>query len=383
MDGISNILNKLSVEDVEKLKILFSLNVNSNASVKDAVTLRVFCDEYKSLIEQTRTKNYYRSVETALNHLTEYFGLQRPINSLSHKDIEQFVTHLQQHVKKGYRVYYRTLKAAFNKAIDWQYVDVNHFVKIKLPKKQKLNPLFITEQELEHVLNKIDVDVVRDVVVFGYYTGLRLSEIVNLKWKNVDLNSNVIVVGDEMFETKGKNQRYVPICDEVSGVVESRTPSCVLPTPRRTSLEKGEKDSVGYVFAKADGGRYTGDYFSKRFKKACRDAGLNEAYHFHSLRHSFASNLAQRGVSIYVIKDLLGHSSISTTEIYSHLNVDSLREAVGKLNKPPLGLPTPRRTSLGKGEKITSPQPSLPKTGSSTYKGEGVSKLRLVSGGKL
>ncbi|KUG26669.1 hypothetical protein ASZ90_003491 [hydrocarbon metagenome] len=356
MDGLSNILNKLSVEDVEKLKILFSLSTKTDTNVKDAVTLRVFCDEYKSLIKQTRTKSYYRSVETALNHLTEYFGLQKLISSLSHKDIEQFVTHLQQHVKKGYRVYYRTLKAAFNKAIDWQYVDVNHFVKIKLPKKQKLNPLFITEQELEHVLNKIDVDVVRDVVVFGYYTGLRLSEIVNLKWKNVDLNSNVIIVGDEVFETKGKNQRYVPICDEVRGVLESRTPSCVLPTPRRTSLEKGEKKS--YVFCKENGERYTGDYFSKRFKKACRDAGLNEAYHFHSLRHSFASNLAQRGVSIYVIKDLLGHSSISTTEIYSHLNVDSLREAVGKLNKPPL------RLLLNKGEKSSS-------------------RLRLVSGGKL
>ncbi len=194
MEGISNILNKLSVEDVEKLKILFSLNIKTDTNVKDAVTLRVFCDEYKSLIEQTRTKNYYRSVETALNHLTAYFGLQRPIISLSHKEVEQFVTHLQQHVEKGYRVYHRTLKAAFNKALDWQYVDVNHFVKIKLPKKQKLNPLFITEEELEQVLDKIDVDVVRDVVVLGYYTGLRLSEIVNLKWKNVDLNSNVIIV---------------------------------------------------------------------------------------------------------------------------------------------------------------------------------------------
>jgi len=360
MEGLSNILNKLSVEDVEKLKILFSLNVNTDTNVKDVVTLRVFCDEYKSLIKQTRTLNYFRSVETALNHLTEYFGLQKPINSLSHKDIEQFVTHLQQHVKKGYRVYYRTLKAAFNKAVDWQYVDVNHFVKIKLPKKQKLNPLFITEEQLSQILNQIDVEVVRNVVVFGYYTGLRLSEIVNLKWKNVDLNNNVIIVGDEVFETKGKNQRYVPICDEVSGVLESRTPSCVLP------LEKGEK--VSYVFCKENGERYTGDYFSKRFKQACRDAGLNQAYHFHSLRHSFASNLAQQGVSLYVIKELLGHSSISTTEIYSHLNIESLRDAVGKLDvrrldgkrkytEPPLGLP------LSKGEKFRH-------------------ELRLVSGGK-
>ena len=59
---------------------------------------------------------------------------------------------------------------------------------------------------------------------------------------------------------------------------------------------------------------------------------MDESIHFHTLRHSFASSLAQKGVNLYVIKELLGHSSISTTEIYSHLNVDSLREAVDKLN---------------------------------------------------
>ena len=55
---------------------------------------------------------------------------------------------------------------------------------------------------------------------------------------------------------------------------------------------------------------------------------MDKGFHFHSLRHSFASNLAQQGVSLYTIKELLGHSSISTTEIYSHLNMETLREAI-------------------------------------------------------
>jgi site-specific recombinase XerD len=343
---------------------LFS--AGAGTSVREAVTLRVFCDEYKSLIKSNRSHSYYKSVETALNHLTDYFGLQRPISSLSHKDIEQFVTHLQQTVKKGYRVYYRTLKAAFNKALDWQYINENFFVKIKLPKKQRLQPVFISEDELEKIITKIESDVVRDVTVFAFYTGLRLNEIVNLKWRNVDLDRDVIVVGDDEFETKGRNQRVVPVSCEVEKILEKRaehrTHSCVLP------LGKGEKNAYGYVFAKANGGAYSGDYFSRRFKRAVRDAGLRESVHFHTLRHSFASHLAQRGVSIYVIKELLGHSSISTTEIYSHLNVDSLREAVNKLDERP--------ATAGKREiKSTSPLPS-------PYKGEGVSGLRLVSGGK-
>lgn len=327
MEGLSNILDKLSAQDLEKLRILFS--AGAGTSVREAVTLRVFCDEYKSLIKSNRSYSYYKSVETALNHLADYFGLQRPITSLSHKDIEQFVTHLQQTVKKGYRVYYRTLKAAFNKALDWQYIDENFFVKIKLPKKQRLQPVFIAEDELLQITNMIEADIVRDVCVFGFYTGLRLSEIINLKWKNVDLERNVLIVGDEDFETKGRNQRFVPVSSEVDKILEKRaehrTPSSILP------LTKGEKDS--FIFCKENGMAYTGDYFSRKFKQAVRDAGLGEAIHFHTLRHSFASNLAQRGVSIYVIKELLGHSSISTTEIYSHLNVDSLREAVRTLDE--------------------------------------------------
>ena len=71
---------------------------------------------------------------------------------------------------------------------------------------------------------------------------------------------------------------------------------------------------------------------NKQFKKTCRIAGIEETIHFHSLRHSYASMLARKDVSIYVIKELLGHSSITTTEIYTHLNKKALFDAVNNLN---------------------------------------------------
>lgn len=83
-----------------------------------------------------------------------------------------------------------------------------------------------------------------------------------------------------------------------------------------------------YVFSKTKGEKFTGDYFSKRFKQACKSAEMDKGFHFHSLRHSFVSNFAQQGVSLFTVKELLGHSSISTTEIYSHLNMNNLREAI-------------------------------------------------------
>ena len=196
-------------------------------------------------------------------------------------------------------------------------------------------------------------NVVRDVAVFAFGTGMRLNEIVNLRWKNVNLATRIITVGDEDFTTKGRNQRYIPISDEVFEVLTRiKTPSFILPLIKGEKMKEApsfilpfikEEKINGFVFAKLNGEPFTGDYFSKRFKRACKSAGIDKSIHFHSLRHSFASNLAQKGVNLYTIKELLGHSSITTTEIYSHLNMDSLKEAIETLNQPH---PRQRRAGL-------------------------------------
>ena len=73
------------------------------------------------------------------------------------------------------------------------------------------------------------------------------------------------------------------------------------------------------------------DFVSKQFKKAVRQAGLNDRIHFHTLRHSFASNLVQAGSSLYIIKELLEHRDFQTTQIYSHLQRENLSQAVNLL----------------------------------------------------
>jgi site-specific recombinase XerD len=333
---MEEILKNISVNDLEKLKLL--LSIIPGQEQKEVVTLRVFRDEYLNLIKNNRSKAYFVSVNIAMNHLTEFFGIQNSVSAIQLKEVENFLIHLQQKVKKGYRVYYRTLKAAFNKAVDWGYVKENYFHKVKLPKKQQVNPVFINSDQLSAISNQIKNEVIKDFVVFGFYTGMRLNEIVNLTWRNVDLEERIITVGDEKFTTKGRNQRYIPICEEVYEILVKRkreelkgTPSCVLPL-------KKEGEIFQYVFCKKYGSKYCGNYISRKFRNACIAAGLDPSskiekeIHFHSLRHSFASNFAQKGVSLYTIKELLGHSSITTTEIYSHLNMETLREAIGKLD---------------------------------------------------
>lgn len=325
MEGFNNILKQFSVEDIEKLKVLLSIIPSQDQ--KEVVTLRVFAEEYSSLIKENRSAGYHKSVIASLKHLTDYFGNQKPIHSIGLKDIESFISHLQRKVVKGYRVYVKTLKAAFNKAVDWSYIKENYFLKVKLPKKQQVNPAYIDESNLVLICEKVNADIVKDFIVTAFYTGMRLNELVNLTWRNVNFNTRIITVGDEEFTTKGRNQRYIPICDEaLTSILNQRERAYPQPFPK--GREKIIPIGSNYVFSKPSGEKYTGDYFSKAFKKACRAAGIDKSIHFHSLRHSFASNLAQKGVSLYTIKELLGHSSISTTEIYSHLNMDSLKEAI-------------------------------------------------------
>ena len=357
MEGIKSLLEKLDAEDIEKLKILMSLNVES----KEIVTLRVFADEYKNLIKKNRSAAYFRSVVKSLDYLQEYFKAQKDIHSITLKGVEEFLIYLQQKVKpiryspcrggQGYVVYYRNLKAAFNKAKEWGYVKENYFTKVKLPKRQKTAPAFINSAQLTAITSQIKSDVVKGVVVTAYYTGLRLNEIVNLRWKNVNMNSMVITVGDELFVTKARKQRFIPICEEaIASILSQRE--------RKPALPIGDS----FVFSKSNGEKFTGDYFTKRFKKACRAAGIDEAIHFHSLRHSFASNLVLKGVSIYKVKELLGHSSITTTEIYSHLNIDVLREAISVLESHHPGL--------------------LPKGEEEKFKQKSTSNLRLIINNK-
>ena len=354
---MEELLKNISSKDLEKLKVLFSI-IPGNES-KEVVTLRFFMEEYNKMIKLNRSKSYYVSVCSSFKHLIEFFGYGKSIQTIGLKDVENFLTQLQHNVSKrsslssgepassnrseGYRVYFRTLKAAFNKAKDWGYVKENYFTKVKLPKRQKLAPVFINSDQLSAISNQIKNEIVKDVVVFAFYTGMRLNEIVNLRWKNVDLNKRIITVGDDKFLTKVRNQRFIPICSETLSIFEKKKSRKIVPIRNdfvfcKSNGVRSFDKAQDFVFSKTDGTKFTGDYISKIFKLACKTANLDNAIHFHSLRHSFASNLVQRGVPLYTIKELLGHSSISTTEIYSHLNMESLREAVKKLddNQPHL-----------------------------------------------
>jgi site-specific recombinase XerD len=150
---------------------------------------------------------------------------------------------------------------------------------------------------------------------------MRLGEIVNMKWNWMDLDRGIItVLHDQNFANKGKKDRIIPMVNVVKDIF------------LKQSKDNTNLMTTGYVFIRIPGIKFNEDYISRKFKIAVRKSNLSDKIHFHTLRHSFASNLVQQGVDLYVVKELLGHEDVRTTQIYSHLQSENLFNAIKLLD---------------------------------------------------
>ncbi len=280
------------------------------------ITLSQFIELYKSYIKENYSRKYYISVSHTLKHFNLLTG-NIPLNKITSFQTEKFIIQKFSESNHTAKQYFLNLRSAFNKAITWNYIKDNPTKNIKLPKIPKNNPIFIDEVELNQIINQEPDQQLKDMYLFAFHTGMRLGEIVNLTWNTVDLIEGIINVTNTVnFTTKGKKERVIPINDRIQNLLSKRLPKII-------SIEKSE-----YVFNN-HGMKFNDEYISKKFKCALRKVKtINQAFHFHDLRHSFASNLVIKGVPIYTVMELLGHQDIKTTQIYSHLKVENLKEAV-------------------------------------------------------
>lgn len=286
---------------------------------KTSIKLSSFIAEYKNYVRNTFSEKYLSKAVTPSFNRLQAFLPDTLLEYITSKNIDQFISSIYVKAKYAAALYYRTLKAAFNKAVVWGYLDENPFNKIKSPKVVKSFPVYLSEAELILILNKTEDQLLKDIFTTAFYTGMRLNEILNMKWNWIDLNQNIITVtNSEDFKTKNQRERIIPIHNKVHSMLESHLP-----------LSKQSANNL--VFYRKAEIKLNGEFISKQFKKVIRIVELNEDLHFHSLRHSFASALIKNGVSLYIVKELLGHSNIKTTQIYSHLDNGSLVQAIKKL----------------------------------------------------
>ncbi len=296
----------------------FQLQKEQPNKQTNCLLLSNFKDEYIEFARPVKSKKYLISISSSFKQLIAYCG-DIPLNEIDIRILDKFITTTFSRTQRGAHHYYRTLKSAFNKAVEWNYISINPFTKIKFPKIQKSFPVFLTEDELIIILTNTPYQHLKDLFTVGFYTGLRLSELINMRWDWINFLQNQITVKcSDQFLTKNKKERIVPMSEKVRLILLSRFNSFTH-SPHELVFYR-VRNKILYQ-----------ESISKQFKKIVRKSHLSDKIHFHTLRHSFASLLAQKGVSLYIIKELLGHEDLATTQIYSHLQQQNLRDAIDLL----------------------------------------------------
>jgi integrase len=210
--------------------------------------------------------------------------------------------------------YLKTLRRMFNIAITWGYTDKNPVKGIKFYSENDAQRDRVLTREEEDRLLEVVSERLRSILIVGLNTGMRKGEILQLKWQDIDLENRIILVK----KTKSGKPRTLPInsrlLDELKWLKEGSRNSQYLFTNSKTG---GQLKTIRRVF-----------------DAACRDAKIQKL-RFHDLRRTFGSRLALAGVDLNRIKELLGHASIKTTEIYLHAELKDIREAVEVLCQNP------------------------------------------------
>ncbi len=248
------------------------------------ILLSAFEKEYVEYIKASKSKSYLSSVNLSFKMLKSFTG-DITINRLEVRILDKFVITTFTRTQRGASLYYRTLKAAFNKAIAWNYLSENPLKKIKVPKIAKSFPVFISFSEFQLILNNTKNDYLKNIFTTAFYTGMRLGELLNMKWSWIDFEQNIIKVQcTDTFTTKSKKERIIPMCATLRILFRNQFPKV------------SDLDQNNFVFTRVNGIKLNEDFISKQFKKSVRTSKLDDKIHFHSVRHSFASMLVQRGL---------------------------------------------------------------------------------------
>jgi len=185
--------------------------------------------------------------------------------------------------------------------------------KLRMLREPEGRVRYLTPPEIEHLLSEC-ADHIRPVVHLGLLTGCRRSELLGLQWEEINLFQGAIHLPGK--RTKNGRERTIPLNAEARGLLRAQ--------------QKENVNGSPLVFHKPDGSRL-GD-IKTAFNAACRRAKIQD-FHFHDLRHTFASALAMAGVPLQAIGELLGHKTLSMTARYSHLSPQMLMGAVEQASK--------------------------------------------------
>ncbi len=245
---------------------------------------------------------------------------------VSRQQLIAYLVHLKQEGRASSTVARKlaSIKAFYRFLTAERYIRCNPAEVLEAASRGLHLPKVLSVQEVERLLDEPNLgtlDGYRDKTMLEllYATGMRVSELVNVPMKNVDMKMQyVIVMG------KGSKERMLPLGRTALHYLEHYL-SVVRP-----QLLHGKPDAAVELFVTGWGGPMTRERFYEIIVAYGKSAGISKRVTPHMLRHSFATHLLNNGTDLRIVQELLGHADISTTQIYTHLDVERLREVYDK-----------------------------------------------------
>jgi integrase len=272
-----------------------------------------FMEEHAPKTETTTQRRY----SAARAHLERYFE-NMTLADITPKVISDYITKRRNESASASTINkeYCMLSKAFNLAVkQWEWCYINPCSKVPKEKENNKITRWLTSHEEKRLLEASKGylrEQLVEIITLAMHTGMRLEEILNLKWGDIDLFRKVIIV----LRTKNKDPKTLPINQTVYELL----------------LRKSKViNMTGYVFTTSNGTKISARNLQREFYKALKKANIQN-FRFHDLRHTFATRLVQSGEDIYKVAKLLGHRDISTTQRYAHHCPESLRTSVNVLD---------------------------------------------------
>ena len=265
------------------------------------------------MYERRLSKNTILAYKKDLNIIIN--TLKKDLNQLNKDDINNFLKNMDASSRT--KAHYLTvLNSYYNYLIFTGLLSMNPCDGIKSPKIEKKLPVYLTIEEIDKLFNirlNKPIDYRNKAMLeLLFATGTRISELTSLTLSQINFEESIIKVMG-----KGKKERIIPIANNALNYLK------VYIYNYREYLVKNTND---YVFLNKNGEKISRQGFFKILKKMAQDSGINKNISPHVLRHSFATYLLNNGVDLRVIQELLGHENLETTEIYSHLTSQKIKD---------------------------------------------------------
>lgn len=284
---------------------------------KTSESLITIKEMFELFLEYSKANNKEKTIkvnESRIDFFKEYFGEKTKITEITPAKIEELKIYLTKKNDKSnstFNRYYATLSKAFNLVITEKKLNmINPCKLVKKLKEDNEKIRYLTPEEEKRLMDELS-EHLKPIVICALTTGLRLSNILNLRWEAIDIKQNFIEILKQ--ENKGHKQIKLPIAPKF-----------------KKELKKIGIKKEGYVFINPDTNKpYT--TIKTGFKRALERAGI-ENFRFHDLRHTVGTRLVANGADLMTVKEFLAHSQITTTQRYMHPTPENMLNAIDILN---------------------------------------------------